>query len=234
MPISTNSVFHFTEDLNTVKSILITHFQIKYCLETIETKSAEIDYAVPMSSFCDIPLSQVISHIDKYGGYGIGLHKRWAKRKGLNPVLYLEKNSNILNDVLIREKFENNSRLIQEFLRYTKNYEGKLVRGGEIIQKSYRYFDEREWRFCPNQKQISENEMIIHDTRYYRENKSNINERVSNIKLTFTTNDLSYLIVKDDDDIIELINFLEQSFNSKEVKMLTSKILTSKQIRSDF
>ncbi|MFN3444184.1 MAG: abortive infection system antitoxin AbiGi family protein [Bacteroidia bacterium] len=217
-----------------MKSILITHFQIKYCLETIETKSAEIDYAVPMSSFCDIPLSQVISHIDKYGGYGIGLHKRWAKRKGLNPVLYLEKNSNILNDVLIREKFENNSRLIQEFLRYTKNYEGKLVRGGEIIQKSYRYFDEREWRFCPNQKQISENEMIIHDTRYYRENKSNINERVSNIKLTFTTNDLSYLIVKDDDDIIELINFLEQSFNSKEVKMLTSKILTSKQIRSDF
>jgi hypothetical protein len=234
MAISTNSVFHFTKSLDIVKRILTSHFQIKYCLETIETKEQEIKFAVPMASFCDIPLSQVISHIDKYGGYGIGLHKRWAKRKGLNPVLYLEKNSSILNDVLIREKFENNGVMVQEFLRYTKNYEGKLERENEVIQKNYRYFDEREWRFCPNDKQLSGLQKIIHNTWHYRENKQQINENLNSLKLTFTTKDVSYLIVKDDDDIIELIDFMEKNVLQSDFKLLTSKIITSKQIRTDF
>src|ERR1700744_4014867 len=146
MALSTNSVFHFTKNIEAIRGILHSNFRIKYCLETIEAKDRTIQFAVPMTSFCDIPLSQVSSHIDKYGGYGLGLKKSWAKRKGLNPVLYLEKQSMILNDVLIREKFEDSSnRAVQGFLRFTKNYEGELRRDEELINKKYRFYDEREW-----------------------------------------------------------------------------------------
>lgn len=238
MPLSTNSVFHFTKNIESIKSILASNFRIKYCVEKIESKSGTIEYAVPMVSFCDIPLSQVTSHIDKYGGYGIGLHKRWAKRRGLNPVLYLEKHSTILNDVLIKAKFDgSNNPVVQEFLRYTKNYEGQLIRENHVTQKKYRFHDEREWRFCPKRTDLRDNELIIHNTQYYRDNKQSVNERLHFLGLNFSIKDISYIIVKDDDEILEIIEYFESNYlsdNQNDVKILTSRIITSKQIKSDF
>jgi hypothetical protein len=239
MGLSTNSVFHFTKNVDAVKSILTSAFRIKYCLEIVEAKRQTIEYAVPMASFCDIPLSQVTSHLDKYGGYGIGLLKRWAKRKGLNPVLYLEKNATVLNDVLIREKFENsNNQVVQEFLRYTKNYEGKLYRDGELVQKVYRFHDEREWRYCPSVKELRNEQIIIHNTDHYRQNKHQINERLYHLRLDFTLKDISYIIVQDEEEILDIINHLETHLIKEKdksyIKILTSRIITSKQIKSDF
>lgn len=239
MPLSTNSVFHFTKDIDSVKGILTSFFRIKYCLETIESKHRKIEYAIPMASFCDIPLSQVISHIDKYGGYGIGLSKSWAKRKGLNPVLYLEKKSTLLNDVLIREKFENNqNQIVQEFLAYTKNYEGQLFRNNEVAQKVYRFYDEREWRYCPSEKVLGSHRKIIHDTNNYKEQKIAINQSISNLVLKFALKDISYIIIKDESEILDIITHLETNLNTENdrnyIKILTSKIITSKQIRTDF
>ncbi|WP_256003484.1 abortive infection system antitoxin AbiGi family protein [Pedobacter deserti] len=239
MALSTNSVFHFTQSIEAIKSILISNFRIKYCVETIEAKQRVITYAVPMASFCDIPLSQVITHVDKYGGYGIGLKKAWAKRKGLNPVLYLEKHSAILNDVLIKEKFENSgNRAVQGFLRFTKNYEGALYRNNKLVNKVYRFYDEREWRFCPDFEQLHDNELIIHDVEYYKEFKQLINQRLSDTRLAFTIRDITYIIVKDEEEIFDIIQHLESHLNKEKdlqyVKILTSKIMTSKQIRTDF
>lgn len=239
MALSTNSVFHFTKSIDAIKSILISDFHIKYCLEIVEAKHRTIEYAVPMASFCDIPLSQVSSHIDKYGGYGLGLLKRWARRKGLNPVLYLEKHATILNDVLIREKFGNSyNQIVQEFLRYTKNYEGKLYRDGELVQKIYRFHDEREWRYCPSATDLANELIIIHNTENYRHNKGQINQRLNHLGLNFTLKDLSYIIVQDENEILDIINHLENHLTREKdrsyIKILTSRILTSRQIKSDF
>lgn len=240
MSLSTNSVFHFTKSIDALKSIIISDFRIKYCLETIEAKDRTIQFAVPMASFCDIPLSQVSAHIDKYGGYGIGLKKSWAKRKGLNPVLYLEKNSSILNKVLIPEKFaEAENRAVQGFLRFTKNYEGELKRNGELINKEYRFYDEREWRYCPDIEQLYNNsEFIIHDIERYHSEKDYINSRLHDTRLSFTLRSITYIIVKEDDDILDLIDHLSGStFKEKDreyINILISKIITSKQIRTDF
>lgn len=239
MALSTNSVFHFTKSIDAIKSILTSDFHIKYCLETVEAKNMTIEYAVPMASFCDIPLSQVTSHIDKYGGYGLGLLKRWATRKGLNPVLYLEKHATILNDVLIREKFgDTYNQIVQEFLRYTKNYEGKLYRGGELVQKVYRFHDEREWRYCPSALELINKPIIIHNTYNYRQNKVQINQRLQHLRLKFTLKDLSYIIVQDEKDILDIINHLENYLGREKdrnyIKILTSRIISSRQIKSDF
>lgn len=238
MAISTNSVFHFTNSKDSLKGILANTFRVKYCLERIESKHGNIDYAVPMVSFCDIPLSQVSMHINKYGGYGIGLSKKWAKRKGLNPVLYLDKNSIILNEVLMKAKLENNSDIVYEFLRYTKNYDGELVRDGHTVNKNYRYYDEREWRFSPSQKMLKAERKILFDVEYYKYHKQIINERLSLLKLQFKMSDVSYLILRDEDEILEILEYLE-SINydqpdKSSIKVLSTRIITSKQIKTDF
>lgn len=45
--------------------------------------------SVPVVCFTDIPLSLTQAHVDRYGGFGIGVRKRTVKRWGGNPVGYL-------------------------------------------------------------------------------------------------------------------------------------------------
>lgn len=149
-----------------------------------------------------------------------------------------------MNEILIKEKIENlndrnNSdyKLIQEFLRYTKNVEGKLIRGGEEVQKKYIYFDEREWRYCPTNSELGVNlPHIIHQINFYQENKKIINESASNIKLNFNLNDISYIIVQNEEDIITLINNLKNLnfLNNENATVFSSRIITTKQIKNDF
>lgn len=68
-----------------MKKILMGSFSISYCKETFVLDNARpYILGIPMVSFCDIPLSQILDHVKKYGNYGIGLSKEWAKSKGLN------------------------------------------------------------------------------------------------------------------------------------------------------
>lgn len=93
MGLSSNSVIHFTRKISSLKGILSNDFAIRYCLEEIHSQNEFIKLLIPMVSFCDIPFSQIITQVNSYGSYGIGLSKKWAESNGLNPVLYLEKNS---------------------------------------------------------------------------------------------------------------------------------------------
>ncbi|MBA3071804.1 MAG: hypothetical protein FP829_06570, partial [Nitrospirae bacterium] len=89
--ISTNTVFHFTSWSN-LFGILKNNFLPKYSTETVHLFGAtSVEIAIPMVSFCDIPLSQIKEHVQDYGSYGIGMTKSWAFKNGLNPVIYLKK-----------------------------------------------------------------------------------------------------------------------------------------------
>src|SRR4029078_6474070 len=93
MALSSNSIIHFTELKDSLKGILKENFKVSYCLENTIIGNSLSSYAVPMVSFCDIPLSEIKQNITKYGKYGIGLTKACAEEKKLNPVLYVEKDS---------------------------------------------------------------------------------------------------------------------------------------------
>ena len=109
MAISTNSILHFTRSRNSLKKILNGFFDTYYCLEIFRLNGAEYRLGIPMISFCDIPISHITSHTEKYGNYGIGLSKEWAESNGINPVLYLEEysSSTRLIEPLIRDVIEN-------------------------------------------------------------------------------------------------------------------------------
>lgn len=55
MGLSSNTIIHFTKNFTNLKGILANNFKVSYCREKIISESKEIDYLIPMVSFCDIP-----------------------------------------------------------------------------------------------------------------------------------------------------------------------------------
>ena len=70
-------LFHFTSK-DALYGILKETFKVYYSLERISGKSKPLEFGVPMVSFCDLKLSELKTHIENYGKYGIGLTKEWA------------------------------------------------------------------------------------------------------------------------------------------------------------
>lgn len=179
MAISTNSIIHYTTNIESLKNILSDGFRVKYCYESVNSKgNGRLHAAFPMVCFCDIPLSQVKEHLDSYGDYGIGLKKEWAKSKHLNPVLYFDQDSELMN--FMRVEFE---RLVTKakanqierkdyevffrIIAFSKNYEGGLKRKGIII-KNYRFYNEREWRYVPNAATLGTAKLWVSEKKLYR------------------------------------------------------------------
>jgi len=90
--ISSNTLFHFTKSIDYIRSILEDEFYPNLSLEDLSCLDLE-KIAIPMVSFCDIPLHQTKTHMEYYGDYGIGLSKSWGQENGANPVLYTYQNS---------------------------------------------------------------------------------------------------------------------------------------------
>lgn len=257
MALSSNTIIHFTSEIGFLNGILTDNFQIRYCHERIVTDFKTFELGVPMVSFCDIPFSQIIKHIDSYGPYGIGLKKTWAKSKGLNPVLYIEKNSDLQRSFFrglskfvsakpTVEKISNFSkekRELYDIFRYMKNYEADLERHGKDTIKDYRFSDEREWRYTiptsekhtlfSNFEKMQEkgNHTMIKDT------KQSLNKEIENFKLTFEPEDINYIIINKEferDSVIRHLENVKDKYAYIEVKRLTSRIISVEQIRSDF
>ena len=208
-----------------------------------------VRYAAPMVCFCDIPLSQVKDHMLKYGSYGIGLTKEWARKNGLNPVLYIDQDSelinsyfkiynsipNVLDDENQTDSYDSDFAVL-DLIRYMKNYEGILHRRG-VINKKYRFSDEREWRFIP--KFDGKHQPILNgDILEIPEIKFEMNLKLDYLKLNFEPTDVKYLIIKSESEISDLVNLLKKSktnnYNPDEIERLTTRILSSDQIFSDF
>ncbi|HNZ32257.1 MAG TPA: abortive infection system antitoxin AbiGi family protein [Smithellaceae bacterium] len=135
--ISSNALFHFT-NWDSLLGILENGFHPRFSLEYITFKNNDtFGYAIPIISFCDIPLSQIKLHVYRYGSYGIGLKKEWGISKGINPVLYVEKDSNLSNDIYdftmnILKKYREEVGAIAE--RYKKTND-KILEFEKILNK---------------------------------------------------------------------------------------------------
>jgi Putative abortive phage resistance protein AbiGi, antitoxin len=239
MSLSSNCVIHLTASFEGLLSILKNNFFVKYCGEKFECGDLSAGARVPMVSFCDIPLSEIKDHIEKYGEYGIGLSKEWAKRKGLNPVLYFEQSSlvakgvgTLYSELTADDAKAHSDKVIDaalDLLRFTKNYEGVLTREGK--SKHYRFSDEREWRFVPPFYACPKAALSFDEDQ-----KDALDNNGSQITLEFEPNDIKYIIISGDSEIEAVINCLKMknaSFPHRDVERLTTRILTTEQIRQD-
>lgn len=246
MAISTESIIHYTDSFEKLTSILKEGFRIKYCVEELKLgKSSGSIAAHPMISFCDIPLSDSRQHFDTYGKYGIGLTKTWAVKTGVNPVLYIDKNSLFaisLNELLEARRISDSNLTakqkheILQIKSYAKNYSGHLKRRN-VDNPNYKFYDEREWRLVPKQEEMNNASFSISLATFLK-NKDKCNSKISDCRFTFEAKDISYIILEMTSEIPKMINFLREEYadrcTAKKLDILFSKICSTEQIIADY
>lgn len=251
MPLSSNTLIHFTSSAENLKGILTSNFKLSYCKECAVIGGKKNTIHVPMVSFCDIPLSQIKDHISKYGEYGIGMTRNWARKNGLNPVLYMEKDSQLSKSYRTALKYfssnaakEGSAKLaadhkdaviaLADILGYVKNYENDLERKSGVVP-DYRFSDEREWRYVPAS---SAKRLWLLPGKQFEEPGRKVQARMlaDQHLLEFEPNDIKYIIIRDDSEIRDFVNHLrnaKRKYAYEDVERLTTRILTSQQIKDD-
>lgn len=243
MAISTNSIIHYTDKLDSLLGIISEGFRVNFCSEVMQSPKYKVSLLVPMVSFCDIPFSSFQDHINAYGSYGIGLSKDWAFRNGLNPVLYMSKGSSINRQYLdymaetIPKKTKADIKamdFMKKLIVYAKNYQADLERKNTKIE-NYRFYNEREWRYILESNNGKKVSSVFGEDKA---DKSSLNESIADARIQFDVDEITYIIVKTIDEIEAAINAIRAFYNdrctSKQLDILLSKIISVEQIRSDF
>ena len=238
MEVSSNTLFHYTKEIGSLKSILAKGFYMSYCMEE--------SGAFPMISFCDLRLSQAKYYLDNYGKFSIGMSQEWGVRNGLNPVVYLEEKSYLSKSYNEAGKFlfelhEDSEIDIKEHLqpileallnidRFRKPRVG-MLNGNP----NYKFYDEREWRYIPNMS-ITDFKPQLNELEYPKYKKKNKKPHLKKHPIKFKASDIRYLIVATEDDLVDIVDYLQTLDNlgsPKEIQVLTTRIITANQINED-
>lgn len=250
--LSPNTLFHFTPSLDNLLGILKDTFYPRYCYDEFDLTDNNpqpfIEDAIPMVCFCDIPLSLLMNHIDTYGQYGLGMTKEWGLRKGLNPVIYFNKNSHLAtrfgeltNNLLWKRTLAGQA--VNEIMGYIKPYEGTLYRNGRDVKKNVRFYDEHEWRYVPDISILNDRGIETFLQRHMYLNQTALREANDKLgmeatKLSFNAEDIKYIIIEDEDQInimIKRVRDIKGSrYDEDTVDKLASRIITVRQIKEDF
>lgn len=272
--ISSHTLFHITRKYTNFKKILCSGLRFSYSFEETTKHTAIIqsygyfpeltnqkisDYpdnpttgvAIPMVSFCDIPLLRIGDHCSKYGKFAIGLDKELISlyyNNLVNPVWYLESKNTIdfrdfypivslrTQEQLYRNfrnsKFETEDSIISELQKADYMLDTKIMSNyllGFTKQRNG-YYDEREWRaLLPDDEDIAEWIWDI-SKNYYKKNKTSWNNSMEKneygyIKLNSETLDdtITHIIVDTNKRIPVMINFIMKSKQIFGVNHITYK-----------
>lgn len=252
--IQADTLFTFTTQLDhivpTIKRKMISP---RYCDEDIKylqiSKLKKIAY--PMKCFCDINMHRLEEHLQWYGYYGLAFSKAWGMRNQIQPIQYINPDSNLRKDFStafsaalkldtkneLKSQLKMKNFLFHEMMFY-KPYDGRMKNRntGKIENKCFT--DECEWRFIPDVTKVG------FEQAYFDEailNAGVLNE-ISNsmfgipeISLKFDYADLKYIIVKtvSDFDVLakEIVDF---KLNTLEKHQLISKIIIWDVSKGDF
>lgn len=112
----TTSLFHYTQDWKNVLGILQNGIYFSYSFDDL----GAIFIAIPMISFCDIPLSRNQEHISRYGNYAVGISKDALLNKYPNgfwgPVHYVFNGSAVILASIAKEQLKSKESEFNEFI----------------------------------------------------------------------------------------------------------------------
>jgi hypothetical protein len=237
----TKTLFHFTKSLDVLMQILKEGFWPQYSLEDITWLGVpnKSKMAVPMVSFCDIPISRLQKHTINYGNYAVGLcRERWSAT-GLNPVFYISPDSMVkalLRELLLETSKNPNPRSRTTGMVTLANC--KSLAGKNLDED---FYSECEWRFFPwvegvggeNKYNFLLSEEEFRDEQIRKE--ANL-ERRKNRMLEFYPDDVRYLLVKTKTEVPMLINFIETNlsgYSRLELDLLKTRIVVFDELSSD-
>lgn len=207
---SDDYLYHFTKRYDSLKSIMTDKFKPFYCIEDLSFiyKEENIVMAFPIVCFCDIPFERHYNHKTKYGNYGIGLTKDWAKKNNLSVVSYTYKESLVSASlrIMIKNYFNSNNPDIRNalsiLLMSCKPYDGYTYdkKGNIEHDNAIRLYDEKEWRFIPLNVDNLYLSISLNDYDNQTVFLNKINEELPKIqqnnKLDFNVNDIKYIFLE--------------------------------------
>ena len=234
--ISSDSIFHFVKRREWLLQILKNKaFKARYVYE--ELPHIRFHVGIPMKCFCDIPLGVIKKHLSHYGKFGIGISKKFARKNGLSPVIYVHKNSDTmlryLHSIKKTEFMKNPDSLLPYFKldeTYNKGKDGRTL--------TTRLYDEREWRWIPKNPKYEDfagfTEEEIRNSRLDIVN-SELEKDKNSYKLQFEFSDITYIFVQQEEDVDKVIEEIRKSkIEPHSADRLIAKIITSRQIEYDF
>ncbi len=251
-PEISTTVFHFTDDISKMMSILKIGFKPHLSLEDISWlgNSMYQEMAYPMVSFCDLPIGKLNEHIKYYGSYGIGMRKRWALKNGLTPALYVIPNSHFAKNIidsqlkiffLEDERTKKNERLDGEYdsknlifniLARSKPFEGNDLK--KVNEGKRLFYHEREWRYVPDIQAVP---LGISKANFDRSKDHYNTALAEQSMLHFAPEDVLYILVKNEYEIPALIQFINSNLSDKyapsQLQLLQSKITSYEHISRD-
>ena len=204
------------------------------------------------------------THFAYYGEYAIAFSKSWGEKKHLQPVHYLNKDSQYAKDfsALFDRVFQDDdipeeySQDVINRLAYIKPLRGIMKRkitrsdSSPVTIEIYKNFhDEREWRYVPNVEALTalNTESIIANPNIIpladEISKGLEQDRYKKLWIDFSYDDIRYIIVPDILARIEIIKtitdlpdscFENQDDILMQKNVLISKILVLEEIRRDW
>ena len=204
------------------------------------------------------------THTDFYGEYGIAFSKEWAEKNDLQPIHYLNEQSqytknfaemigNVMDAADISDLYVDD---ILDRLCFIKPLRGIMKRKNEKetgdkieIEFQKNFHDEKEWRYVPRKKKKKtvNIERVIANS-YLLEENIDINQKLNTLQyekiwLHYDYKDIRYIIVPDASARIEIINTIidipREKFNSEtdimiQKYILISRIMVLEEIRKDW
>jgi hypothetical protein len=255
MAVSANTLFHFSKSAS-LKQILLTQgLFAQYSDEHFEgifpAKSIFRFNYIPMVSFCDLTIMQLSGdskHCDKFGEYGIGFTKSWGIENSVSPVTYVHEKSSsinqlsqlfkILNEFPSDDSFNvglrNIKRELVDSIKYFKSYQGRWHKGIKIDDclHDFIYYDEREWRYCP---QLDKFQVLSAIKPYNKKKKEKLNKELKTRPLKFESDDVKFIVIKErkeKDEFIEVIRKMKIKIRQQD-KLITN-IISFEEIKEDY
>lgn len=223
--LSADTLFNFTPKLEFLISKIENRFKPRLVLEDYAPFGINLIKAIPMVCFCDIRLSDLSTHIKAYGDYGIGLSKEWGNKNGINPLIYISSENSVILDIfsnLITNKDENIKEYATKLFLYFKPYSG-------IQKERYRnFYNEREWRYIPDNNEIISFSKEDFDNEKKREDANN--EIFNKNTLNYSLNDIKYIILRNETEKEKVAKTISQVFSVEKEVVYKNICFISKKI----
>jgi Putative abortive phage resistance protein AbiGi, antitoxin len=209
-----NKIIHFTREFDYISGILESKsLKFFYCKEDFRVNDQLKSRAAhPMVCFCHFNSNSKPPFNNSYGNYGIEFSEKWAIKKKVSPVVYIEQKSQLSTalDTLLKARRDKKlygdlSLSIILIKCYTKNLIGY---NSKLKVKNFNFKDENEWRYVPLKKEIEGNFISINRKDYVNK-KDYHNDLISKYSLKFNDIDIQKIYVENDNEKF----IIHQKFN---------------------
>ena len=244
-----DTLFNFVKERKFLEdAIRSKKLSARYCKENIEYLHLGIkEIAFPMKCFCDINMHKLEEHLSWYGYYGIAFSKKWGMEQGIQPLQYINPESELCKEygLAFKDALRNNDKEYQKLrdyialqLMYLKPYSGPFKNRITGRPQNKCFSVECEWRFVADVTALEMEEIITDPIKMAEgvlllmSNSLNGREEAS---LSFEYKDIKYIILEDISDYNAFLEFIENlDIENEYKKLLISKLLVWSEAKGDF